>query len=68
MSVNVPVASLQGKGRGYPLDKGMGGSQSKYGQHGEGKVLDLIGTVYNSDPSVIQLVAADLKHHLDLVL
>jgi hypothetical protein len=42
-----------GKSLRYPLDRRLGGPQSRSGRHGEVKILVYPGTL-NSDPSLIQ--------------
>jgi hypothetical protein len=44
------AALLPGKEPQYPLDRRLGGPQSRSGRHGEVKILDPTGT-RNSDPS-----------------
>jgi hypothetical protein len=39
------------------LDRRLGGPQNRSGRRGEGKILDLTGTL-NSDPSAVQPVAS----------
>jgi hypothetical protein len=51
----------QGKSRRYPLDRRLGGPQSRSGRRGEEKILDPTGT-RNSDPLVVQPVAS---HYTD---
>jgi hypothetical protein len=46
-----------GKSTWYPLDRRLGGPQSRSGQHGEAKILFRVGT-RNFDPSVVQPVAS----------
>jgi hypothetical protein len=46
----------RGKSPRYPLDRRLGGPQSRSGRFGEEKILDPTGT--NSDPSVVQPVAS----------
>jgi hypothetical protein len=51
-----PIYS-RGKSPRYPVDRRLGGPQSRSGRHGEVKILDTTGDS-NSDPSVVQPVAS----------
>jgi hypothetical protein len=55
--LHAPAALPPGKEPRYPLDKRLGGPQSRSGRHREEKILDPTGTRL-SGPSVIQPVAS----------
>jgi hypothetical protein len=55
--VDAPAALPPGKEPWYPLDRRLGGPQSRSGQRGEEQILDPTGTRIPT-PSVVQPVAS----------
>jgi hypothetical protein len=48
--LHIPAALPPGKELPYPLNKRLGGPQSRYGRHWEEKILDLTGTRIPTQP------------------
>jgi hypothetical protein len=55
--LHAPAALPPGKEPPVPLDRRLGGPQSRSGRHGEEKILTPTGT-RNSEPSVLRFLAS----------